>query len=160
VGASAGRRRPLLQFLCCAAVVLLLDQGTKVLALSHLQPDRAVPLGSRWVLLNLTWNSASAFGLVAAPWLLVSASALVCIVTVIYALSGDLSSTPGRALPLAFVAGGALGNLLDRVRFAAVVDFIDFRVSPVFNIADVAITVGIAALLIQLVRRSETAEVG
>jgi signal peptidase II len=58
------------------------------------------------------------------------------------------------------VAGGALGTLLDRVRFAAVVDFIDFRVWPVFNIADVAITVGVAVLLFQLVRRSETAEVG
>jgi signal peptidase II len=160
VGASAGRRRPLLLFLCCAAVVLLLDQGTKLLAMSHLQPHRAVPLGSRWVLLNLTWNSASAFGLIAAPWLLVAASALVCVLVLVYVFSGGLSSTPGRAVPLALVAGGALGNLLDRVRFAAVVDFIDFRVWPVFNIADVAITVGVAVLLFQLVRRSETAEVG
>jgi len=139
--------------------VLLLDQGTKLLALLHLQPERAVPLGSRWVLLNLTWNSASAFGLIAAPWLLVGASAILCAVAVFYAFSGGLSSRPARAVPLAFIVGGAFGNLLDRLRFDAVVDFIDFRVWPVFNLADVAITLGVAVLFIQLIRRPETARV-
>lgn len=46
-----------------------------------------------------------------------------------------------------FVLGGAVGNLIDRLRFGYVIDFIDFRVWPVFNIADSAITIGIALLM-------------
>jgi len=55
---------------------------------------------------------------------------------------------------LALILGGAFGNWIDRVRFGAVVDFLDFRVWPVFNVADSAITVGVAVYLILLFRKS------
>jgi signal peptidase II len=64
-----------------------------------------------------------------------------------------LEAAPGRALPMGLVLGGSLGNVLDRIRAGGVTDFIDLRVWPVFNLADVAITVGIGLLAIGLIRR-------
>ncbi len=61
----------------------------------------------------------------------------------------------GRWVPvgLALVLGGALGNLLDRARFGGVIDFIDFRVWPVFNLADSCITLGAILLAVSFWRR-------
>jgi signal peptidase II len=56
-------------------------------------------------------------------------------------------------LPLGLVLGGSLGNLVDRTRTGAVVDFVDLQVWPVFNLADVAITVGVALLMLDIARR-------
>ncbi len=53
---------------------------------------------------------------------------------------------------LALILGGALGNWIDRVRWGAVIDFLDFRIWPVFNIADSAITLGVGLYLISLLR--------
>ena len=56
------------------------------------------------------------------------------------------------ALGVALVLGGAIGNIIDRLRVGHVIDFLDFRVWPVFNVADSAITVGAACLMIGLWR--------
>jgi len=58
-----------------------------------------------------------------------------------------------QAVLLAVIWGGSVGNLLDRLRTGGVTDFIDLRVWPVFNVADIAITVGFAALAIRLLLR-------
>ena len=61
----------------------------------------------------------------------------------------------GRWVPvcLGLILGGALGNLADRVRFGGVVDFLDFRIWPVFNLADSCITIGAALLAVSFWRR-------
>jgi signal peptidase II len=58
-----------------------------------------------------------------------------------------------RSIPLGLIVGGALGNLLDRIRLGAVVDFVDLQVWPVFNAADTAITVGMLLLAVEMFRR-------
>lgn len=60
------------------------------------------------------------------------------------------------SLPLSIILGGALGNLVDRLRFGFVVDFLDFRIWPVFNIADSAITIGAILLIWQIFKRKCT----
>jgi signal peptidase II len=55
---------------------------------------------------------------------------------------------------LALILGGAFGNWIDRIRFKAVIDFIDLRVWPVFNLADTAITIGVILYLILLVKKT------
>nr|WP_315989284.1 signal peptidase II [Desulforamulus aquiferis] len=50
------------------------------------------------------------------------------------------------------MAGGALGNLIDRIRFTKVIDFLDFRIWPVFNLADTAISIGVALILLDAFR--------
>ena len=60
-----------------------------------------------------------------------------------------------RQLPLALILAGALGNLIDRIRLGYVVDFLDFRIWPVFNVADSAITIGVALLIWQIFKRKD-----
>jgi signal peptidase II len=150
---SAERGRPLLIFGAVAAAAFALDQGTKILAVAHLDPGSFVPLLGGWLRLNLTHNVGSAFGLIRAGTIPLAASALVCVVILGYVFRGGLVRAPGRSIPLGLVVGGALGNLLDRVRTGGVVDFIDLQVWPVFNIADAAITIGVGLLAIGLARR-------
>lgn len=146
-----------------ALAVLVLDQLSKwwVLNVLHL-PD----LGSVALLpmLNLTmvWNQGVTFGLfhqvgAAGPWLLAGIA-----LAVVGALGMWLRRAETRlvAIALGAIAGGAVGNVIDRVRFGAVVDFIHAHVTLggqewswyVFNVADAAIVCGVGALLLDGLR--------
>jgi len=144
-----------------ATGVLVLDQLTKVAALGQLRPGVPVPVIAGFFDLTLVMNPGLAFGMLAAVppgwrWLVgvLSAAALV----VLAAVAGRL--LPGGGFPirlgLGLVFGGAVGNLIDRVRFGAVVDFLDFHVRgwhwPAFNVADSAITVGVAILALRMMQ--------
>jgi len=150
---SAERGRPLFIFGAVAAAAFALDQGTKILAVAHLDPGSFVPLLGGWLRLTLTHNVGSAFGLIGSGAIPLAASALVCVVVLGYVFRGGLVRAPVRSMPLGLIVGGALGNLLDRVRTGGVVDFIDLQVWPVFNIADAAITIGVGLLAIGMARR-------
>jgi signal peptidase II len=58
-------------------------------------------------------------------------------------------------IPLALVLGGTFGNLIDRFRFGFVIDFLDFRIWPAFNLADMAITIGVIGLIIYLLFKKD-----
>jgi signal peptidase II len=133
-----------------AAAVVALDQLTKAWALSALADGPVELIGG--VRLNLTHNTAGAFGLggAAVPFLALIALGLV----VVMAATGATTRHPVLAVAVGLVLGGALGNLADRVfrepglLKGAVVDFIDLRVWPVFNVADTAITCGCVLLVV------------
>ncbi len=151
-----------------AAVIFLLDQLTKWLVIGPLalQDVRQIYL---LPIFNLTWteNYGISLGMFQATsdamrWLLVAVTA---------AIAGGVAWWIGREkargdqLALGLVLGGALGNIVDRVRFGYVVDFADlhfegFRPFLVFNVADAAISIGVAILLIRafLVRKEEPKE--
>ncbi len=144
------------------AVVLAADQASKWWVLHGLDLPA---LGSVRLLpvLNLTmvWNRGVTFGLLnsAAPW---SAPLLVAGALVIVALLGLWLRRAERrmvALSLGAIAGGAVGNVIDRLRFGAVVDFIHAHAFGwswyVFNIADSAIVCGVAALIVDGMRRHD-----
>jgi len=132
-----------------AAAVLVVDAVTKQWALGALAD---VPLQLVGPLrLALAYNTAGAFGLggAATPFLAVGALVLV----VIMVTTGSAATGAPAAIALGLVLGGAFGNLADRLfrdpglLRGAVVDFIDLRFWPVFNLADVAITCGALLLL-------------
>ncbi len=133
--------RGLLTALVAAAVVAA-DQATKTWALHHLA---AGPRHIVWTLqLDLTYNTGIAFSQVTGATALVTVVALV----VLAGLVVVARRTQGTytAVVLGLVIGGALGNLADRLvrhHHGAVIDFIDLRWWPVFNVADAAISVGI-----------------
>jgi signal peptidase II len=141
------------RFLLLVAVsVLVLDQFTKALVLEHLRVGTSVPVIPGFFNLTHVHNPGGAFGFLAemSP----SARAAVFIFASLAAAGLVLwiyFQTPTHqrllAFGLALVFGGALGNLVDRVRFGVVVDFLDFHIGnlhwPAFNVADSAITVGV-----------------
>ena len=152
MGASTGGGRPLLVFSLTLLLTGFLDQLSKSLAESFLSPGAPLRLWS-FLHLNLTQNTGSAFGLFRSAWLPITATIVVCVVVLGYACGGGLRRAPKRSIPLGLIVGGALGNLLDRLRLGAVVDFIDLQVWPVFNLADIAITAGIFLLALEALRR-------
>jgi signal peptidase II len=146
-----------------AALWLLLDQVTKVLAVALLEDNgRVVDLGI--IQLRAIRNPGGAFGLPGLPGLFVAVSAVV-----LFLVLRALPKTDRLDLAVAYglVTGGAVGNLIDRLfrvpgfPSGAVVDFLDLRWWPVFNIADAGIVIGaiaIAVLMTRAERHTEAAE--
>lgn len=151
---GAGRRAMTLSVVV-AAVVLVLDQVTKLIALDRLAPGAPVPVIDGAFSLTLVMNPGLAFGMLATTppaWRWVVAALSVCALAVLGVLAARLLPEGRRStrLGMGLVFGGAIGNLIDRARFGAVVDFLDFYWRqyhwPAFNVADSAITVGVALL--------------
>lgn len=145
------------------AVILALDQVTKLLALSRLSPGVPVSVVDGVVALTLVMNPGLAFGVLGAVppgWRWVVALLSLAALCALALLAVRLLPGGGwpAALALGLVFGGAVGNLIDRWRFGAVVDFIDvyWRVYhwPAFNVADSAISVGVALLALRLLTGS------
>lgn len=137
--------------------IALVDQLSKWAALTHLRGS--ISIWDDWVRLRLARNPGAAFGTFphwgdALLWL--TALVFVGLVVAVFRLSRRGGSA-SLILGLATVAGGALGNGIDRLRFGYVVDLIDVGISPTlrwptFNVADTAIVLGTAGLLWHLLR--------
>jgi signal peptidase II len=147
-GGSVRRRR--LVIVAIAAIVVAVDQVTKTWALHHTVTPRHVI----WTLrLALTLNSGGAFGLGrgASPVILAGAIVLVVVLLSLGRAASRTANVPAT-IAMGLLLGGAIGNLADRLfrhHHGAVIDFIDLRWWPVFNVADACITIG--ALLLVLV---------
>lgn len=130
-----------------AGLVFALDRWTKAWAVGELAVVHTRPLLGEWVRLTYVRNTGVAFGLGAGQGLPFAAiTALALGLVIVLALSAK-NRTWLRSIALGLVVGGAAGNLLDRIRWGSVVDFIDFghrrNMFPVFNAADSAITIGV-----------------
>jgi signal peptidase II len=125
-------------------LVVALDQGTKAIAESALVPGEHVDLALGIKLTNVH-NQGVAFGLFGGGSEGVLALTLVALVLILVFVAREATG-PGLWIPAGLLAGGALGNLADRVRADAVTDFIDPPLWPAFNLADVAIVAGVAWL--------------
>jgi signal peptidase II len=132
------------------AVVIALDQLTKALIRSSiaLGGTRHLWLGVKLV---HTTNSGVAFSLLSGSAVTVTVLALV-VLAVLVSYFARNSSQPLLWVPTGLIAGGALGNLIDRLRIGAVTDFIKFPDWPAFNVADSAITIGVVILVLMIGR--------
>ena len=163
MAAQPGSRHPRLAVLLysTATAVYLLDRLTKILAERYLEGRPAIEVIPGVFHLRYITNPGGAFGLFGGlTWLFVLASLVV--VGVILVSSRRLPSATS-AVALGLVLGGALGNVTDRLirgpRFSGeVVDFLDFRIWPVFNLADSAIVVGAILLLVTGLRPERAKE--
>jgi len=167
VPAIRAERTRLARVVALAGVVVVLDQIAKLIALDRLTPGVPVIVVEGLVALTLVMNPGLAFGLLAgipASWRwvvgLLSLLALVVLLRVALRILPSGGWREQSAIGLIF--GGAVGNLIDRMRFGAVVDFVDVHFRgwhwPAFNVADSAITVGVVVLaLAVLVERSPSA---
>jgi signal peptidase II len=141
--------------------IVAVDQATKAMVLARFRPGEGVVVAPNFNLV-LVYNKGAAFSFLSdAPgWQtpLLVGFALVAIAIVAYLL---WRSPERRILSagLALILGGALGNVIDRLRFGQVVDFLDFHAAgwhwPAFNVADSAITVGAVLLILDGFRKHE-----
>jgi signal peptidase II len=144
-----------------AGTAYALDRVTKILAEQLLEGREPVGVISGVLQLRFTTDPGGAFGLFGGMgWLFVLISILVILVVLV--ASRNLASTVS-SVGLGLILGGAVGNLTDRfIRgpgfSGEVVDFIDFHVWPVFNLADSAIVIGAAILLFSGFRRDRVAQ--
>jgi signal peptidase II len=138
-----------------AAAVVLADQAVKWLVLASLRPYERVEV-TGFLNIVLVFNKGAAFSFLAQesgwqrPLFIAFALAASAVLSVL------IVRNPGKALfraGLALVLGGALGNVIDRIRFGHVVDFVDLHALgwhwPAFNVADSGITVGAAILIFE-----------
>jgi len=147
-------------FLTCATLVLALDQVTKAIVSARLLPGDPVPVIDNFLRLTLVHNTGAAFGLFPGsrlPFILISALAIV---VALYLFARDAYRSFLNRVLLGSILGGALGNLIDRIRWGRVVDFIDVGIGaarwPVFNVADSAVTLGVILLAWNLARSGRT----
>lgn len=154
---SSGERSRLWAMLAMVAVpVLAADQLSKLYVSSHFQLYQMVPIVPDWLDLTYTLNPGAAFSLFATMpavfrevfFIALSVVAIVVLVALLARRLTPISS----GFAFALILGGTIGNLIDRLARGRVVDFIYFHHRsfsyPVFNIADSAITIGVAILLL------------
>ncbi len=135
-----------------AGLVVVADQVTKVLAVTGLRPGDSVPVLGNLLSFSLVENTGASFGLFKSQTLILILVSFIAIVFVIFYLA---KKKPGLYLPFALILGGACGNLIDRLRFGHVVDFIDLHWWPVFNVADSCITAGSVILFFVILRKRD-----
>lgn len=128
-----------------ALVAIAVDQVTKAIVRGQLMPGEQVDLVAGVQIVRVH-NSGIAFGLLddAGSIVLVIAALAFAALLGMFLLSAE---RPGLWLPIGLLAGGALGNLIDRIREGFVTDFIDPPRWPAFNVADVEITIGVILLV-------------
>jgi len=126
--------------------VVILDQLTKFLALKYLPREGSVRIW-KYLYLSLVRNKGVAFGLLKDFGYVIAPLSFVLLLLFLF-LTAKLYDKKIFALGMGLVIGGAMGNLVDRIRFGYIIDFIDLRVWPVFNVADMAITAGAVIILL------------
>jgi signal peptidase II len=147
-----------------AVFVIVADQLSKhwILFVYDLPARFSVPIAGPFSL-TMVWNRGVSFGLFRADadlirWMLAAFSIIVAIVLAVWVRRAE---RPFMAVGLGLVIGGALGNVIDRIRFGAVADFLDFQrlgfFPWVFNVADSAITIGVVFLLLDSMRKESAA---
>ena len=145
--------------LVLAALIVVADQATKAWILTSLDLPRLVSLKVAGPFyLTMVWNPGVSFGFLQAQhdlvrWALAAFSIAVAVMLAVWVRR---SERPLFAVAVGMVMGGAVGNVIDRIRFGAVADFVDvsrLHFPWVFNLADSAITIGICLLLLDMLQQ-------
>ncbi|MFA5537163.1 MAG: signal peptidase II [Bacillota bacterium] len=133
-----------------ASVVIIFDQITKYLVRNSMCLGETIPLIPNFFHITHVQNPGAAFGILAYQ---TSFFILIGVLVIFFIFYFWRQLGEGKLLlkfALSLQLGGAIGNLIDRIYFGQVTDFFDFRVFPVFNIADIAITVGVGLLCLEI----------
>ena len=145
------------------AIVTLIDQATKALVLLSIPLYTEIPIIKGLFSLVHVRNRGAAFGFLNRHdiswqfWLFLAATLIAVVVVIMLARSSRADDHP-FFLALGMILGGAVGNLIDRVRYREVIDFLDFYYGnyhwPAFNVADIAICCGAGLALVLSLRRA------
>ena len=126
-----------------AAVVIVLDQITKYLVRSNMQPGDSIPLIGNWLRLLYVRNTGTAFSMFSGnKWITVALTSVLIIACIIYVIHEARSGSRVVSILLTFVIAGGVSNMIDRLALGYVTDMISCWSFAVFNVADIAVTCG------------------
>ncbi len=139
--------------------ILVIDQISKTLIVANLAIGQSIPIIRNVLHITFVKNTGAAFGLFKNSTPIFIAISIIAVVFITGLILSSIKkanffSNKTFDIGLILILSGALGNLIDRLKCGYVIDFIDVRIWPVFNIADTSITIGTALLLITLHLRS------
>ncbi|MEW6009430.1 MAG: signal peptidase II [Candidatus Omnitrophota bacterium] len=142
-----GKIREKISFFLFSLLIFLLDILSKRLVLNSLFFGESIPVIRGIFHISLVANTGTAFGLFKGLATFFTLFSIIAVIAIIYILSVSKNLNRLYNFALSLILAGALGNLLDRIIYGFVVDFLDFRIWPVFNVADSAITIGVGLLI-------------
>lgn len=142
--------------ICLSMAVILLDQATKYLIQSRMVTGESWPVIAGIFHITYILNAGAAFGILENKTWFFILVALLLIGGVAYIYPKLPAGKPLLRVGAGLLVGGAVGNLIDRIRIGSVVDFFDFRIWPVFNVADICIVCGVACLVYVLLITHES----
>ncbi|VBB06174.1 peptidase a8 signal peptidase ii [Lucifera butyrica] len=133
-------------------LVIIVDQAAKYYIQAHMLPGMSIPVIPGIFHITYVLNPGAAFGIMEHQTVFFIIAALGLLIAAVY----FYPRIPRQGYRLmrfgvGLMAGGAVGNVIDRVKTGYVVDFFDFRIWPVFNMADIAIVTGVICILVNLV---------
>lgn len=141
-------------FFLLAAFIILIDQITKMLIRTQIKEGTSFTVIPKMLYLTHTTNTGASFSLLTSYSFLLTIIAILVIIGIFI----FYKKIPGKYRTAAsLILGGTAGNLIDRLQYGSVTDFIDVRIWPIFNVADCAITIA-AILLIAIVWKEEKEE--
>ncbi len=146
---KGGVDRNIVGFILCTVLLFAADQVSKQLVASRILPGHSVPLVSGYIYLTPIRNTGLVMGFL--PDFSHFTTLMAVLVLIVFTLSWLTKFRKRGNFGIILIIAGAAGNLWDRVLRGAVVDFIDVTIWPIFNLADVLITVGVVLTVYSLI---------
>lgn len=144
-------------FWVAASAVLILDRATKLVITRHLDLGRSIPVIRGYFQISYVRNPGGAFGFLPGGRTFFLLASIIAVGGIIAYKSRRGPQKPLTDLSLGLILGGAAGNLIDRLLYGSVVDWLDFKIWPVFNIADAALVVGLGLFSLEIIRSNRSA---
>jgi signal peptidase II len=136
--------------LSTSLIIVFLDQLTKFLIKQNFQLNQSLPIIKNIFHLTYVTNTGSAFGLFKGFNIIFILISIIVVIIILYYLKKIKNNEKFLQFSVGLLLGGTIGNLIDRLSYGYVTDFIDFRIWPVFNVADSAVTLSVMAIIILL----------
>ena len=138
-----------MKFIGWAILVILLDQGSKFFIQQKMKIGESIPIIKGIFHITYIENPRTAFGIFRYQTIFFVIAILISVILIILISRKMVFKKDSLVyIPLTLVLGGAIGNLIDRLRTGRVIDFLDFRIWPIFNFADTAIVCGMLILVV------------
>ena len=136
-------------------IVLSLDQIIKVLIINNMSLHQEIKIIPNFFSLYYVENPGAAFSILGNQTLLLIIISVICLILIKEYIKKEKDFTKLSIISLGMIIGGTIGNLFDRILYKAVIDYLSFNIFeysfPVFNLADIAITVGAGLLLLSYI---------
>ena len=133
-----------------ALIIILIDQLSKFFVRTNFQLNQSIPIINNIFHLTYINNTGAGFGILKSQALILIFISVAVIGIILYNFDKIKNNETLLQILAGFVLGGTIGNLIDRLAYGHVIDFLDFQIWPIFNFADSFVTIGVIGLIIYL----------